>query len=118
MKSQAARISPRSPIALVAMLMLVLVSGMAFAAGGGHGGGGHMGGGFGGGHFGAPHGSGGFNGHSGFGHFGHRDFDGGAILVPYPYAPYGFYDYYGPYGYGAYYPYCDPNTPYYNPSYC
>jgi len=78
-------------------------------------GGGHMGGGFGGGHFGAPHGSGGFNGHSGFGHFGHRDFDGGAILVPYPYAP---DDYYGPYGYGAYYPYCDPNTSYYNPSYC
>ena len=22
------------------------------------------------------------------------------------------------YGYGGYYPYCDPNTPYYNPSYC
>ena len=38
---------------------------------------------------------------------------GGSVVVPYPYAPYG---YYAP-GY-LYSPYCDPNTPYYDPQYC
>src|SRR5262245_21898471 len=107
--------SRRSPIALITFLVLALASGPALAAGG------HGGGGFGGGHFSGTPGHfgrapGGFHGHFGDGHFRHHGFDGGAIVVPYPYyGPYGFYDYYSPYGY---YPYCDPNTPYDNPPYC
>jgi hypothetical protein len=116
MNTEAARNSSRrSPIALIAFFVLALASGTALAAGG-HGGGG--GGGFGGGHFGrAP---GGFHGHFGGGHFSHHGFDGGAIVLPYPYyRPYGFYDYDRPYGYyEPYYPYCDLNTPYDNPPYC
>jgi hypothetical protein len=111
--------SHRWRFALAAVLALALASGTASAAGAGHGGG------FGGGHFGGPgvghfsgapgHGHfGSPQGFHGFDHFGHRGFVvGGPIIVPYPYAPYG---YYGP-GY-LYSPYCDPNTPYYDPQYC
>jgi len=70
----------KSPIGIVVIVLVTLLSGAALGrGGGGHGGGGHGGGGHGGGHFGGGHGGGHFGGgHFGGGHgFGHAHFGGG-----------------------------------------